>query len=37
MPSRIGLLLGKSMQQIERVVYFMSYIIVEVDEESKKK
>jgi len=36
-PSRIGLLLGKSMQQVERVVYFMSYIIVEVDEESKKK
>jgi len=36
-PSRIGLLLSRSMQQIEKVVYFMSYIIVEVDEEAKKK
>ncbi|MFH0987332.1 MAG: DNA-directed RNA polymerase subunit beta' [Patescibacteria group bacterium] len=36
-PSRVGLLLGKSMQQIERVVYFMAYIITQVDEEAKKK
>lgn len=36
-PSRIGLLLSKSMQQIEKVVYFMAYIIIEVDEETKKK
>lgn len=36
-PSRIGLLLSKSVQQIERVVYFMAYIITGVDEEAKKK
>jgi len=36
-PSRIGLLLSKSMQQIERVVYFMAYIITNTDEEAKKK
>jgi len=36
-PSRIGLLLGHSMQEIEKVVYFMAYIITEVDKEGKKK
>ena len=36
-PSRISLLLGKSMQQIEKVIYFMAYIITKVDEEEKKK
>ena len=36
-PSRIGLLLSKSMQQIERVVYFMAYIITNIDEDAKKK
>ncbi len=36
-PSRIGILLGKSMQEIERIVYFISYIVTKVDEEAKKK
>jgi len=36
-PSRIGLLLSKSVQKVERVVYFMAYIITSVDEETKKK
>lgn len=36
-PSRIGLMLGKSVQEVEKVVYFVSYIIISVDEEAKKK
>lgn len=35
-PSSIGLMLGKSMQEVEKVVYFVSYIIISVDEEGKK-
>ncbi len=37
MPSRIALLLNVSQTQIERVIYFMSYIIKSVDEDTKKK
>ncbi len=36
-PSRIGLLLEKKVQEIERVIYFMAYIITEVDEKKKKE
>ena len=36
-PSRMGLLLGKSIQDIEKIVYFVSYIIISVDEGAKKK
>ncbi len=36
-PSRIGLVLDLPMPQLERVIYFASYIITEVDEEAKKK
>ena len=35
--SSIGLLLGKSIQKVEKVVYFSAYIITKVDEEAKKK
>ena len=35
-PSRISLSLGISLQDVERVIYFSSYIIIEVDEKSKK-
>ncbi len=36
-PSKIGLLLGQSMQKVESVVYFMAYIITNVDEKAKKE
>ena len=36
-PSRMGLVLDISMQQLERVIYFAGYIITHVDEEAKKK
>jgi len=36
-PSRISLLLGKSIQEVEKVVYFVSYIVISVDENAKKK
>ena len=36
-PSRIGMVLGISARQVERVVYFMAHIITKVDEEVKKK
>ena len=36
-PSRMGLVLDISMQQLERVIYFAGYIITRVDEEAKKK
>ena len=36
-PSRIGMVMGISARQIERVVYFMAHIITKVDEEAKKK
>ncbi len=35
-PSRIGLLLDLSVQKLEKVVYFTSYIITFVDEEAKQ-
>ncbi len=34
-PSKIGLVLGISPQDLERVIYFSSYIIMEVDEKLK--
>jgi len=36
-PSRIALLLNVSQAQIERVIYFMAYIITNIDEDAKKK
>ncbi len=36
-PSRIGMILGVPMQQLEKVIYFASYIITSVDEEAKKE
>ncbi len=35
-PSRIGLALGISLQELERVVYFSSYIVKEVDEKERE-
>lgn len=34
-PSRIGLILDKPSQQLERVIYFSSYIITKVNEEAR--
>jgi DNA-directed RNA polymerase subunit beta' len=36
-PSKVGLLLDINVQQLEKVVYFASYIITSVDEENKKE
>ncbi len=36
-PSRMGIVLNISGSQLERVVYFVSYIVTSVDEEAKKK
>jgi DNA-directed RNA polymerase subunit beta' len=36
-PSRIGLLLDLSIQQLERIIYHAGYLIKKVDEEKKKK
>ena len=36
-PSRIGLVLDIPMQQLEKVIYFASYIVTKVNEETKKK
>ena len=36
-PSRIGLLLDLPVKQIEQVVYFATYIVITVDEESKQE
>ncbi len=36
-PSKMGLVLGVSMKKLEKVVYFTSYIITEVDKEKKKE
>ena len=36
-PSRTGMILDLPMQQMEKVIYFTSYIITKVDEEAKKK
>jgi len=35
-PSRMGLVLNKSSQQLEKVVYFSSYIITKVNEEARE-
>ena len=36
-PSKIGILLGLSMSDLEKVVYFSGYIITSVNEDEKKK
>jgi len=36
-PSRMGLVLNKSSQQLEKVIYFSSYIITKVDEEARNR
>ena len=36
-PSRVGMILDLPMQQLERVIYFASYIVTKVNEEAKKK
>ncbi|MFH1111976.1 MAG: DNA-directed RNA polymerase subunit beta' [Patescibacteria group bacterium] len=35
-PSKIGLVLGLSVQDLEKVIYFAAFIIISVDEEKKK-
>lgn len=35
-PSRIGLALGISLQELERVIYFSSYIIKDINEDARK-
>ncbi|HUW72017.1 MAG TPA: DNA-directed RNA polymerase subunit beta' [Candidatus Humimicrobiaceae bacterium] len=36
-PSRMGMVLDLPMQQLEKVIYFASYVITSVNEEAKKK
>ena len=36
-PSKMGLLLDASVQDLEKVIYFASYIIMEVDESARKR
>lgn len=36
-PSKIGMALGMSPQELERIIYFSSYIILNVDEEERLK
>jgi DNA-directed RNA polymerase subunit beta' len=36
-PSKIGLALGMSVQDLEKVIYFSSYIVLNVDEEARNK
>jgi DNA-directed RNA polymerase subunit beta' len=36
-PSRIGMVLDLSVQQVEKVIYFAAYIITKVNEQEKKK
>ncbi len=36
-PSKIGLALGIGIQELERVIYFSSYIVLNVDEEERTK
>jgi len=36
-PSRMGMILDLPMQQMEKVIYFTSYVVTKVDEEAKKK
>ncbi|MFH1509130.1 MAG: DNA-directed RNA polymerase subunit beta' [bacterium] len=35
-PSKVGLVLDLSVQELEKVIYFANYIVLEVDEEEKK-
>jgi len=36
-PSKVGLILDQSIQSLEKVIYFASFIITKVDEEGKKQ
>jgi len=36
-PSKMGLLLDRSVQELEKVIYFAGYIVTRVDEEARKK
>jgi len=36
-PSRIGMVLGVPMQQLEKVIYFSAYIVTDVSDKAKKK
>ena len=36
-PSRMGLVLDKSSQQLEKVIYFSSYIVTKVDEQARDR
>jgi len=36
-PSKIGLLLDRSVQELEKVIYFAGYIITQINEEEKEK
>ena len=36
-PSRVGLVLNMSVQQLERVIYFASYIVTDIDEDARKE
>ncbi len=36
-PSRIGMVLGVPMQQLEKVIYFAAYVVTDVNEEAKGK
>ena len=36
-PSRLGLLLNLSIKQLEQVIYFASYVVVEVDESEREE
>jgi len=36
-PSRMGLVLNKSSQQLEKVIYFSSYIITKVDDKARQR
>ncbi len=36
-PSTIGLILGLSVRELEKVVYFISYIVTNTDEDAKKR
>ncbi len=36
-PSKIGLVLGISLQDLEKVVYFSAYIVASIDEEARQK
>jgi len=35
-PSRVGLLLNLSINEIEKILYFVKYVVTDVNEEQKK-